>query len=150
MQLYIGRTLAYLGEADEGERYLRALTGGDARLVDIPAQRAAAIVLSRIELDRRNIEQAAIWVRRAVIGTLVDKGAASEEIMDVLTSYATYLLEARRLTDARGLFDKLQPLYEAHAPHRSPKYLDFLSKFLLSSHGNRRLSRGRNRLQSIE
>jgi hypothetical protein len=42
MQFYLGRNLAYLGRAAEGERFLRSLTAGDARLVHIPAQRAAA------------------------------------------------------------------------------------------------------------
>jgi hypothetical protein len=60
MQFYIGRNLAYSGKAEDGEKFLRALTGGDARLVLIPAQRAAAIVFSRIEFDRGNIDQAAI------------------------------------------------------------------------------------------
>ena len=31
MQFYIGRNLAYSGKADEGEKFLRALTAGDAR-----------------------------------------------------------------------------------------------------------------------
>lgn len=54
MQFYIGRNLAYTGHPNEGEQFLRALTGGDARLVLVPVQRAAAIMLSKIEYDRGN------------------------------------------------------------------------------------------------
>jgi CHAT domain-containing protein len=127
MQFYIGRNLAYSGNRDYGETFLRALTAGDARLVFIPAQRAAALMLSKIQLDRGNINQSAIWMRRAVVGTLVDKGAASEEIMDVLTEYAYFLTLTRQLSDAYNLFIKLSPLYEAQYSHHSPKYLRFLS-----------------------
>lgn len=69
-------------------------------------------------------------MRRAVIGTLVDKGAASEEIADVLTEYASYLVQTRQLPEAYNLYIKLAPLYEAHYPHHSPKYLHFSSGFL--------------------
>jgi CHAT domain len=134
-QFYVGRNLANSGY---GEQYLHALTAGDARLVRIPAQRAAAIVLSKIESGRGNIGQAAIWIRRAVIGTLVDKGAASEEIVDVLTEYAYYLTQTRQLPEAYNLFSKLAPLYEAQYSHKNPKYLHFQSIFLalLSDIGN--------------
>ena len=138
MQFYIGRNLAYSGKADEGEKFLRALTAGDARLVQNPAQRAAAIMLSKIESDRGNIGQAAIWIRRAIIGTLVDNGAGSEEIVYVLTEYAYYLAQARQLAEAYNLFVKLAPLYESQYSHYNPKYLHFQSIFLalLSDVGN--------------
>jgi hypothetical protein len=138
MQFYLGRELAYLGRAAEGERFLRSLTAGDARFVFIPAQRAAALMLSRIELDRHNVPQSGIWMRRAVIGTLVDKGAASEEIADVLTEYANYLVRMRRLPEAYNLFIRLAPLYDSTFPHRGPKYLRFVSLFLgvLNAAGN--------------
>src|SRR5258707_15307467 len=87
-QYYAGQNLAWVGHRDEGEKLLRVPTEGDARLVHIPAQRAAALMLSKIELDRRNLAHSAIWMRRAVIGTLVDEAASSEEIVDVLTKYA--------------------------------------------------------------
>ncbi len=137
-QFYIGRNLAYLGKADQGEKVLRALMGGDARLVHIPAQRAAALMMSIIELDRRNISQSAIWMRRAVIGTLVDKAAASEEIVDVLTHYANFLVRTRRLIDANNLFGKLAPIYDQTFPRRGSKYIYFASKYLsdLSGLGN--------------
>ena len=137
-QFYLGRNLAYLGKSDEGEKFLRALTAGDARLVHIPAQRAAALMLSTIELDKGNIDQSAIWMRRAVIGTLVDKRAASEEILDVLTSYANYLTRTRRLLEADILFKKLVPIYDNHSQHRGPKYLRFASEYLnnLTALGN--------------
>jgi hypothetical protein len=130
MQFYIGRNLAYTGHADEGVKFLRALTAGDARLVYIPAQRAAAVMLSKIELDRDDVSQAAIWIRRAVIGTLCDKGAASEEIVDVLTAYANFLMRTRRLTEAYYLLARLGDIYEVSFGHRSPKYLHFLSLFV--------------------
>jgi hypothetical protein len=130
MQFYIGRNLAYTGHAQDGEKFLRALTGGDARLVLSPAQRAAAVILSKIELDRGNISQAGIWIRRAVIGALVDKGAASEEIVDVLTEYANFLTRTRRLPEAYNLFAHLGDIYEANFGHHSPKYLHFLSLFV--------------------
>jgi hypothetical protein len=52
-QFYIGLNLVYSGKADEGEKFLRALTAGDARHVHAPAQRAGALLLSQIELDSR-------------------------------------------------------------------------------------------------
>jgi CHAT domain-containing protein len=135
---YLGRSLAYLGMADEGEKLLRALTGGDARLVHSPVQRAAAVMLSTIELDRNNVGQSAIWMRRAVIGTFVDKRAGAGEIIDVLTQYAAFLAKTRRLAEAHSLFAKLGPIYGAQFPHRSPAYLNFVSSFLdmLESAGN--------------
>ena len=138
MQYYIGRNLSYSGSRDEGEKFLRALTAGDARLVHIPAQRAAAIMLSKIEFDRGNVAQSAIWMRRAVIGTLVDTGAASEEILDVLTEYAYFLTQTRQLSEGYNLFVKLAPLYEGQYSHHHPKYLHFQSIFLglLSDFGN--------------
>lgn len=137
-QFYLGRNLAYSGKADEGEKYLRALMAGDARLVHIPAQRAAAMLMSTIELDRRNIAQSAIWMRRAVIGTLVDKAAASEEIVDVLTHYANFLSRTRRLIEADNIFHKLARIYDQTFPHRGSKYLYFTSKYVsnLSGLGN--------------
>ncbi len=130
MQFSIGRNLAYTGRANEGEKFLRALTVSDARLVLSPAQRAAAVMLSKIELDRDNVSQSAIWIRRAIIGTLVDKGAASEEIVDVLTEYANFLTRTRRLLEAYHLFAQLDNIYEVNFGHRSPKYLHFLSLFV--------------------
>jgi hypothetical protein len=114
MQLYIRRNLAYSGHADDAQKYLRALTAGDARLVLIPAQQSAALLLSEIELDRGNGGQAAAWMRRAVIGALVNTGNGSEEIVDVLTAYARYLARTRRLSEAYNLFLRLGPLYEAY------------------------------------
>ena len=138
MQFYLGRNLAYTGKADEGEKVLRALTAGDQRLVLIPAQRAAALMLSTIELDKGNIEQSAIWMRRAVIGTLVDKRAGSEEIIDTLTSYANYLTRTRNYVEADLLFRKLVPIYDKYYPHYGSKYLRVASEYLnnLSSLGN--------------
>src|SRR5262245_9119980 len=132
LQLYLGRTLAYQGKPLEGERLLRAVTAGDARLVDSPIRRAAAIVLSDIELGRDNVGQAAIWMRRAVIGALVDKGASSEEIVDVLTGYAAYLMQTRRLPEAYALFRKLTTLYATQPTLRGPRYLHFASRFLMT------------------
>jgi CHAT domain-containing protein len=129
MQFYIGRNLAFSGKAADAEKFLRALTVSDARLVHNAPQRAAAFVLCQIELDRGNIQQSAIWMRRAVIGTLVDKGAGSEEIVDALTYYAYYLARVRRLADANNLFLQLAPIYDTYYPHHSPKYLKFLSVF---------------------
>jgi CHAT domain-containing protein len=138
MQFYLGRNLAYSGKSDEGEKVLRTLTSGDQRLVHIPAQRAAALMLSTIEIDKDNIGQSAIWMRRAVIGTLVDKRAASEEILDVLTSYANYLSRTRHLVEADALFRKLAPLYDNNFAHHGPKYLKFASEYLnnLTALGN--------------
>jgi hypothetical protein len=138
MQYYIGRNLSFTGKAEDGQKLLRALTAGDARLVHIPAQRSAALMLSKIALDRGNISQAAIWMRRAVIGALVDKGASSVEIVDILTEYANYLSQTRQLAEALNLFSKLAPLYDTQFAHRGPKFLHFLSVFLetLTSVGN--------------
>ena len=130
MLFYFGRNLAYGGNPREGERHLRAVTAGDARHVLVPAQRAAAIVLSNIEIGRENFGQAAIWMRRAVIGTLVDKGAGSDEIVDVLTSYASYLIATRRLPEAYNLFMKLIPFYDSQPVLRGPRSLHFVSRLL--------------------
>jgi len=127
MQFYVGRNFAYTGKTAEGEQLLRALTGFGARDVYIPAQRAAALVLSQIELDRRNVNQAALWMRRAVIATLVDKGAASEEIVDCLTRYAIFLMNTRRTADASSLFLRLGKIYETSFAHLGPKYIKFVA-----------------------
>jgi hypothetical protein len=130
MQLYLGQNLAYSGRADEGEKVLRALTYQDARLIHNPAQRSAAFVLSQIELDRGNVPQAAIWMRRAIIGTLSDKGSGSEEIVDALTNYAIYLTRTRRLAEAHNLFVRLVPIYDTYFVHLGPKYFRFLSHYI--------------------
>jgi hypothetical protein len=67
MQFYRGRNWAYTGKAVEGEKLLRALTGHNERVVYTPAQRAAALVLSEIELGRGNVSQSALWMRWADI-----------------------------------------------------------------------------------
>jgi CHAT domain-containing protein len=138
MQLYISRNLAYTGKADDAIKVLRALTAGDERLVHSPPQRAAALLFSQIELDRDNIAQAAIWMRRAIIGGLADKGAGSEEIVDLLSEYANFLVRTRRLAEGSALFFQLAPFYEAQFAHTGPKYLVFQSRFLgaLTAIGN--------------
>jgi CHAT domain-containing protein len=137
-QYYIARNLAWTGHADEGDKILRVLTGAEARLVLSPAQRAGALLLSKIEGDRLNIPQSAIWMRRAVVGTLVDEAAGSEEIVDVLTNYAIYLSSNRRLLEATALFGKLEPIYTKYFNWHGPKYLRFAYYYLfnLTSLGN--------------
>jgi len=130
MLLYVGRNLAFTGHASEAEKILKNLTGGDARWVLSPPQRHAARILSTIELDRGNISQAAIWFRRAVVGAMVDKGASSEEIADVLTDYAKYLRRTRQLLEANDILSKLVPTYDQSYPRLSPKYLHFTSELL--------------------
>ncbi len=132
MQFYLGRHFAYLHNPNEGEKFLRSLTQGPARLVHNPAERAAALMFSKIELDRRNVSQSAIWMRRAVVGTLVDQGASSEEIIDVLSAYAQYLTSIRRLSDANNIFRQLAPLYDQYLPRHGPKYLTFASHYLFN------------------
>jgi CHAT domain-containing protein len=129
-QYYIGQWLFLSGHGIDGVKFLRALTDGDARSVVIPAQRAAAIILSKIELQRGNINQAAIWMRRAVIGVLEDKGAGTEEIVDTLTEYAEYLALTRQLWEAYNLYFKLAAAHDTLLPHSSPKYLHFHAMFL--------------------
>jgi hypothetical protein len=136
-QLNLGRNLAYTGNANDSEKVLRALTSQEARLVHNTNQRYAAAMLSIIELDKGKIGQAAIWIRRAVVGTLVDKGSGSEEIIDILAHYANYLARTRR-PEAIYLFFRLAPIFDANLSHRSPKYLAFVRDFvaLLSDAGN--------------
>ena len=129
-QLYLGEWLYFAGHGTEAEKFLRALTGGDSRLVLIPAQRAAAVLMSKIALQQGNVAQSGIWMRRAVIGVFEDKGAGSEEIVDILTEYAQFLSATRRFFDSFTLFVKLSPVLETGLPHTSPKYLHFLSLFL--------------------
>jgi hypothetical protein len=129
-QYYIGRWLFLTGHGNDGEKFLRALTDGDARSIVIPAQRAAAIILSKMELQRGNINQAAVWMRRAVIGVLEDKGAGTEEIVDTLTEYAEYLASTRQLWEAYNLYSKLGAAHDTFLPHASPKYLHFHALFL--------------------
>jgi hypothetical protein len=129
---YRGRNLAYLHNPDEGEKFLNTLTQGPDRRVQNPAQRAAALMLSKIELDRRNISQSAIWMRRAVVGTLVDQAASSEEIIDVLSAYAQYLTSVRRLSEANSIFRRLAPFYDQYMPKRGPKYLTYLTHYLFN------------------
>jgi CHAT domain-containing protein len=129
----VGRNLAFTGHASEGEKVLKNVTAEDVRAVYTPPQRAAARILSQIELDRGNIGQAAIWIRRAVVGTQVDKSASSEEIVDTLTDYAKYLRRTKRLFQSYDLLTKLIPTYDQSFSHRSSKYLHFTSELLESA-----------------
>jgi CHAT domain-containing protein len=130
LRFYVGRNFAFTDRADDGEKFLRAVTGGYERLVHSPLQRAAARVLAQIEFDRGNIEQASIWTRRAVIGVLVDKGSSSEEVADTLTDYARFLRGIRRLPESLQIFAALAPLYDGTFVHRSSEYLAFTSEYL--------------------
>ncbi len=67
------------------------------------------------------------------MGALSDKGAGSEEIVDVLTFYAFYLARIRRLPEAYNLLIRLVPTYENTFPHHCPKYLYFTSALLAVS-----------------
>jgi CHAT domain-containing protein len=138
MQLNIGRNLAFTGNAANAEPVLRTLTENNARLVNNPLQREAARVLSTIELDRGNVSQAALWMRRALVGVLIDQGSGSEEIADTLTQYALYLARTRQLAEASNLILRLTPVYDKFYPQRSPKYLHFCGVLLeiLQSTGN--------------
>jgi len=130
MQYYLGRDLVRLGHREQGEPLLRALTGGNERQVYFPAQRFAAIFMSKIEFDRGNIDQSAIWMRRAVIGILISKDAAPIDILDVLTEYAAHLAMTRRPLDALALYTRLEPIYKAAVPKHSPKYIRFTAVYL--------------------
>jgi hypothetical protein len=103
MQYYLGRDLVRLGQREQGEQFLRALTLGDERQVYLPAQRFAAIFMSKIEFDRGNIDESAIWMRRAVIGVMVSKATTQIDILDVLSEYAAHLALTRRPGRARTI-----------------------------------------------
>ena len=126
----MGQWLFLSGHGVEGEKFLRLVTYGEARPVFFPAQRAAAVLLSKIELQRGNISQSAIWMRRAVIGVFEDKGSGTEEIADTLMEYAQYLSATRRFLDAFNIYSKLAPIYQQGLPSISPKYLHFQALFL--------------------
>jgi hypothetical protein len=114
----------------KGEQFLRALTAGDERQVYVPVQRAAAILKSKIEYDAGNIDQSAIWMRRAVIGILFNKEAVPIEILDVLTEYAAHLARMRRPLDAYALYVRLEPIYTGAVPKHSPRYIRFTAQYL--------------------
>jgi CHAT domain-containing protein len=130
MQYYLGRDLVRLGRTEQGEQFLRALTGGNDRQVFSPAQRAAAIFKSKIEYNAGNYDQSAIWMRRAVIGILIIKEAAPIEILDVLTEYAAHLARMQRPLDAYALYVRLEPIYKGTVPKHSPRYIRFTAEYL--------------------
>src|SRR6516164_1957663 len=130
MQYYLGRDFVRLGRKEQGEQFLRALTAGDERQVFSPAQRAAAIFMSWIEFDRGNIDQSAIWMRRAVIGILISKDPAPIDILDVLTEYAAHLALTRRPLDALALYARLEPIYKGAVAKHNPKYIRFTARYL--------------------
>jgi hypothetical protein len=130
MSYYVGRDLVRLGQKEQGGQILRSLTGGDERQVYFPAQRFAAIFMSKLEFDAGNIEQSAIWMRRAVIGIVVSKDAAPIDILDVLTEYAAHLMLTRRPLDALALYARLEPIYKVIVPRHSPKYIRFTAQYL--------------------
>lgn len=139
LQYYIGRTFLQQHKYDEAEKFLRALTGGGKnRTTTLPPQRPAAILLSRIELGRNDISQSAIWLRLAIISLYCDTGAGSDEIIDALTEYGSFLIQTRRVADAFALFARIGPLYEQYINHNSPKYMKFqaLKIGLFASIGN--------------
>jgi CHAT domain-containing protein len=129
MQYYLARDLVRLGHRDQGEQILRALTAGDERQVYSPLQRLTAIFMSKIEFDHGNIDQSAIWMRRAVIGILINQDAALIDILDVLTEYAAHLTLTRRPLDALALYTRLEPIYRA-IPKHSLKYICFTAGYL--------------------
>ena len=122
MQYYLGRDLVRLGHLKQGEQFLWALTVGNERHVFLPAQRFAAIFMSKIEFDRGNIDEFAIWMRRAVIGVMVSKETTQIDILDVLSEYAAHLALTRRPLDALALYARFAPIYKAAIPKHSPKY----------------------------
>jgi CHAT domain-containing protein len=130
MQYYLGRDLVRLGHREQGEQLLRTLTAGDERQVYFPAQRFAAIFMSKIEFDHGNIDQSAIWMRRAVIGILISKDATPIDILDVLTEYAAHLALTRRPLDALALYARLEPIYRVGIQKHSPKYIRFTAQYL--------------------
>ncbi len=130
MQYYLGRDLVRLGHREQGEQILRALTVGNERYVFLPAQRFAAIFMSKIEFDRGNIDQSAIWMRRAVIGVMLRKTTSQIDILDVLSEYAAHLALTRRPLDALALYARLAPIYKLAVPRHSPKYIRFTSQYL--------------------
>jgi CHAT domain-containing protein len=133
IQFYIGRNLLRLGKSEDARGFLLAVTQGDQRLVYSPPQRAAASLLSSLALDNNDVTQAAIYMRRAVIGTLVDSAAGSEEIINRLTDYGMFLSRIRRLPEAYNLFAKLVPIYGAHIPNRGPQSLKFMRALIGTS-----------------
>jgi hypothetical protein len=130
MQYYLGRDLVRLGRREQGEQFLRALTLGDERQVYFPAQRFAAIFMSKIEFDHGNIDASAIWMRRAVIGVMVSKETTQIDILDVLGEYAAHLALTRRPLDALALYARLAPIYKAAISKHGPKYIRFTSQYL--------------------
>jgi CHAT domain-containing protein len=130
MQYYLGRDLVRLGHKEQGEQILRTLTAGDERQVYFPAQRFAAIFMSKIEFDRGNIDQSAIWMRRAVIGILISKNTSPIDILDVLTEYAAHLALTRRSLDALALYARLEPIYKEAVAKHNPKYISFTAQYL--------------------
>jgi CHAT domain-containing protein len=138
LQFFLGRNLFRLGKIDEAEKVLRVLTSGDRRDIFTTQQRAAAILISEIEFSRGRISQAAIWMRRAVIGTLVQKGVGSEEIIHVLTQYSFHLVRMQRYPEAYQLFLKMSSIYGSNFPQTAPANIFFLARFLnaMSSAGN--------------
>src|SRR6516162_11265632 len=129
MQYYVGRDLVRLGRLEQGKQILRALTAGDERQVYFQVQRFAAIFMSKIEFEHGNIDQSAIWMRRAVIGILIHQDATPDDILDVLTEYAAHLAITRRPIDALALYLRLEPIYKA-IPKHSPKYIRFMAEYL--------------------
>jgi hypothetical protein len=130
MQYYLGRDLVRLGHREQGEQFLRALTVGNERLVFLPAQRFAAIFMSKVEFDRGDVDQSAIWMRRAVIGVMISKQTNQADILDVLSEYAAHLALTRRPLDALALYTRLAPIYKLAVPRHSPKYIRFTSQYL--------------------
>jgi CHAT domain-containing protein len=72
-------------------------------------------------------------MRRAVVGVQVDKGASSEEVVDTLTDYATYLRRTKQLFESYDLLNKLIPTYDQSLSHRGSKYLHFAGELLESA-----------------
>jgi hypothetical protein len=73
-QYYIGRNYFQQHKYEEAEKFLHVLTGGGSnRITILSPQRFAAIILSKIEFGRNNIEQSAMWMRRAIIGLYCDR-----------------------------------------------------------------------------
>ena len=77
-------------------------------------------------------------MRRAIVSLFCDTGTGSEEIIDDLTEYGSFLIQTRRVPEAFSLFTRIGPFYEQYMNHNSPKYMKFRALLigLFASMGN--------------
>ena len=126
-----GAALMKKGDTETARRILsRVIMRGDERVVLKEWHRKAAVTLAHDQAAEGKIAQATLLFRRALLGAANDSDVQNEELADLLTDYAEFLVEIRKFSDATSLYQKLSTIYDGMYPILATKRLKFLASYL--------------------